>query len=76
MSNRKQILDPLSTLCKIALLSFYENGSKISISDNIVDIQRSSNKQWIIRSWQGDNKDNISLLYNPIFKAIQWYIFP
>ena len=75
MSVRKQILDPLSTLCKLALLTFYENGSKISINDNTIEIQRSESKQWIIRTYRGDNKEHISLLYNPIVKAIQWYIF-
>lgn len=75
MSVRRQILDPLSTLCKIALLSFYDNGSRLSISDNIVEIQKSDNKQWIIRTYRRDNKDHISLLYNPILKAMQWYIF-
>jgi hypothetical protein len=76
MSVRKQILDPLSTLCKIALLTFYENGSKLSIYDNIIEVQRSEGKQWIIRTYRGDCKEHISLLYNPIVKAIHWYIFP
>lgn len=75
MSVHKQILDPLSTLCKIGLLSFYENGSKISITDNIIEIQRSESKQWLIRTYRGDSKEQISLLYNPIIKSIQWYIF-
>lgn len=74
MSVRRQILDPLSTLCKIASLSFYENGSRLSIIDNIVEVQKSDNKQWLLRKYRGDNKEHISLLYNPILKAIQWYV--
>lgn len=75
MNTHKQILDPLSTLCKIASLAFYESGSKISVIDNIVTIQKAENKQWIVRTYRGDTKEHLSLLYNPIFKAIQWYIF-
>lgn len=75
MSTRRQILDPLSTLCKIALLSFYDNGSRLSICDNIVEIQKADSTQWLYRTYRRDNKDHISLLYNPILKAIQWYIF-
>jgi len=75
MSVQRQILDPLSTLCKIATLSFYDNGSRLSIIDNTVEVQKPDGKQWIIRTYRGDNKEHISLLYNPILKAIQWYIF-
>jgi hypothetical protein len=75
MNMRKQILDPLSTLCKIASLSFHENGSKLSIIDNIIEVQKSDNRQWVIRTYRGDSKEHISLLYNPTVKAIQWYIF-
>jgi len=72
---RKQILDPLSTLCKVALLSFHENGSKLSISDNVIDIHKPDRSQWFTRRYRGDTKENISLLHNPINKAIQWYVF-
>lgn len=74
MSTHKQILDPLSTLCKLALLSFYENGSKISISTNIIEIHKNNIGQWALRRYTGASKDQIFLLHNPIIKAIEWYI--
>lgn len=74
-SIHKQILDPLSTLCKIASLSFYDSGSKISVSGNTVEIQRADSGQWLVRRWRGFDRDHISLLYNPIIKSIQWYLF-
>jgi len=74
MSKHKQILDPLSTLCKIALLSFYENGSKISIKENVIEIQKYDTMQFATRKYRGDTKEDISSLYNPIVKAIHWYM--
>lgn len=76
MSVRKQILDPLSTLCKIASLTFYNNGSKIGIYNNTIGIQKlETASEWAIRKIRRDSQENISLIYNPIVKAIQWYIF-
>lgn len=71
----KQILDPLSCLCKLGMLSYYNVGTKISINNNVVHIQDYSTVQWITRTYQGDNKDDVCILYNPILKAIEWYIF-
>ena len=78
MSIRKQILDPLSTLCKLAAISFYDDGSKLHLYDNIIEIEQPYNSElnrWIVRRYRGDTIEHISLLYNPIIKAIQWYIF-
>lgn len=72
--SKKQILDPLSCLCKIAILTFYEKGTKISITNNIITYSKPDNIQWIKRTYFGDGKNNISTLYNPILKAIDWYI--
>jgi hypothetical protein len=72
--SKKQILDPLSCLCKIAILTFYDKGTKISIKDNIILISQPNNMQWIKRTYYGDGKNDISTLYNPILKAIDWYV--
>lgn len=72
--SKKQILDPLSCLCKIAILTFYNKGTKISIKNNIILFSQADNIQWIKRAYYGDGKNDISTLYNPILKAIDWYI--
>lgn len=72
--SKKQILDPLSCLCKIAILTFYDKGTKICITNNIITFSQPDNMQWIKRTFYGDDKNNISTLYNPILKAIDWYI--
>lgn len=74
MSRKKQILDPLSCLCKIGMLAYYKQGTKISITNNIIFFQEPDNIQWVKRTYFGDGKNDISTLYNPILKAIEWYI--
>ena len=74
MSGKKQILDPLSCLCKIGMLAYYCKGTKISITKNIISFQEPDNIQWVKRKYFGDGKNDISTLYNPILKAIEWYI--
>lgn len=74
MSGKKQILDPLSCLCKIGMLAYYNTGTKISITNNIISFQEPNNIQWMKRKYFGDGKNDISTLYNPILKAIEWYI--
>lgn len=74
MSRKKQILDPLSCLCKLGMLAYYEKGTKISITDNIIFLQQPNNVQWVKRKYYGDGKNDIYTLYNPILKAIEWYL--
>jgi hypothetical protein len=74
MSGKKQILDPLSCLCKIGMLAYYNIGTKISITNNIILFQEPNGVQWVKRKYFGDGKNDISTLYNPILKAIEWYI--
>jgi hypothetical protein len=74
MNNKKQILDPLSCLCKLGMLTYYNKGTKISIINNMIHIQELDKIQWIKRTYNGDGKDDISILYNPIIKSIEWYV--
>jgi hypothetical protein len=74
MNNKIQILDPLSCLCKLGMLAYYPIGTKISILNNIIVFQQPDTLQWIKRTYYGDSKNDISVLYNPILKAIKWYI--
>jgi hypothetical protein len=74
MSIKKQILDPLSCLCKLGMLTYYKRGTKISIINNIISFHKPDNVQWVKRTYNGDCKDDIYMLYNPILKAIEWYI--
>lgn len=72
--DKNYILDPLTSLCKLALLYFLPKGTKLGISNHILYIQTYSYHQWIERRLNGDSRRDISNLNAPIIKSIKWYI--
>lgn len=69
----EQILDPMSTIIKLSLIKFYEKGTKISIFENSIELQKPSIFQGAIRWTQGDKRTDLHNLYAPIEKALEWY---
>ena len=69
----KQILDPLTTVIKIALLYFYTDGTKLSICDNTINIQEYNNFQGLIRWIYGDSRDKLYNLKEPIKNCLKWF---
>ena len=63
MSVKKQLLDPLGTLCKLISLSFSEINTKISIQNHVLSIQKPYNYQFVLRMINGDGRENISELF-------------
>lgn len=74
MSLKKQLLDPLGTLCKIVALNFSELHTKISIHDHILSLHKPDNYQSLIRMFNGDSKENVSELFYAIMRIIKWYL--
>jgi len=74
MSAKKQLLDPLGTLCKLVSLNFSEINTKISIHNHSLSLQRPYNYQFMIRWMNGDGKENVSELYHVIIRVIKWYL--
>jgi len=68
------MLDPLSTIIKLALLNKYNNGVKISIQYNIIYIQKKSCYQGLLRWFNSDSKKDLDKLFNPIIYACQKYL--
>ena len=74
MSNDKNfIIDPLTCMIRLAMLSFKKHGTKISILDNKISFNEPSLLQGTIRWSQGDNRDDLHNLYRPILKSLEWY---
>ena len=69
----KQILDPLSCIVRLGLLTFKEKGTKISIANNKIYFQAPNILQGPVRWTYGDARADLHNLCNPIEKAIQWY---
>jgi len=71
--NKKIILEPISCIVKLILLNYKENGTKISISNNSIDFYEPSHFQGFLRNINGDGREDLHNLYNPIIKSLEWY---
>ena len=67
------IIDPLTCLIRLAILNFKPHNTKISIKDNRITYNDPNILQGTIRWTNGDNREDIHNIYNPIIKAIKWY---
>jgi hypothetical protein len=66
IDNTKYILDPLSVIIKLFILSKKKIGCKLCIYNNILHIQDIGAFQSIIRYYYKNTKTDIQYLYNPI----------
>ena len=73
-NNRNQILEPLSTVLKLAMISFKDIGTKIAVSNNKLYLQEPSVFQGTIRYAWGNNREEIHYLLKPIMRCIE--LFP
>lgn len=69
----QQILDPLTCILRLSLLTFKEKGTKISICNNRIYYQAPNILQGPMRWTYGDARGDLHNLCNPIEKAIEWY---
>lgn len=76
MGENKQLLDPLGTLCRLISLNFMEVNTKISIQDHIIKLQKPTYLQSIMRTINGDGRENISELFYCVIRFIKWYLNP
>ena len=70
----KYILDPLSVIIKLAILSKKKVGCKLCVYNNIVYIQEIGAFQSLVRYIYKNNKVDIQYLYNPIQLACIKYL--
>lgn len=76
MSSKKQLLDPVGTMCRLITLNFRSKGTRIGNNNHAIIIQLSSSLQWVQRKLNGDERDNISSLFPVVMRIIEWYISP
>lgn len=67
------VLEPMQVMIQLALLSYSDIGSKISVSNNILIIQKPAVYQGALRWWNGDNKDDLYYLFHAIRRYYKWY---
>ena len=68
------VLDPLTVIIKLAILSNKPLGTKLCITDNIISFQEPGPFQAICRYWFSTNKTDLQYLYNPIELACSHYL--
>lgn len=70
------IIDPLTTICKMALLSYLPDRTKISINNHVLVIQEHTRLQGLERLTNGDSRSDIVNLNVPLIKVVKWYLVP
>ena len=68
------VLDPLSVIIKLTIISNKPVGTKIRIDDNIIYLQEPGPFQALCRYVLKSNKTDIQYLYNPIEIACNHYL--
>jgi hypothetical protein len=68
------IIDPLTTLCKLALLYLLPEKTKLSIGGHILCIQEPTFYQGLQRLGNRDYRTDLSYLNAPLYKAMKWYL--
>jgi len=77
ISTRKErsdmILEPLQVMVQLALLSESPIGTKVSVSDNILQLHPPSYLQGVWRWYNSDGKDDLYYLFHAIRRYYKWY---
>jgi hypothetical protein len=71
---RLYILDPLSVIVKLAIISNKPVGTKLCIQNNIISIQEPGFFQSVCRLYFNSNKTDLQYLYNPIQFACEHFL--
>jgi hypothetical protein len=74
------VLDPFTTMCKLALLSHYPEGTKVMIDGTALDFTKPTSVETMWRSvhnlWVGTRYSRLALsnLRKPLIRSILWYM--
>lgn len=74
LNSKLYILDPMSVIVKLAILSNKPIGTKITIQRNAIEFNDYSFFQGLYRLMNGYNKADLHYLYNPIHFACAAYL--
>lgn len=72
-NNYSEILEPFCCMIKLSLLYYKPEKTKISIINNSIIYQEPNIIQSAIRWKNGDKREHIHNLYNPIQKFLLWF---
>jgi hypothetical protein len=72
-TKKDSILDPLTCIIRLGILEFKPIGTKISLNNNKIKYNDPSVIQGALRWSNGDNREDLHNLFNPLKKAVLWY---
>jgi len=72
VQEKKLILEPISSLLRLILLQYKQSGTKISIYNNSLQYIEPSICQGLLRSVNGDKREDLHNIYSPIIKCMEW----
>lgn len=73
-SDKRQFLDPISTIGKIILLYFNPPKTKLRILDHTVQLVQDNYTEIIYRNWYRDNRGDICVLFPIFIRFIELYL--
>lgn len=68
-----KIIEPMTCLIRLAILSFKKPGTKISIHHNKIYFNKPTLLQGTIRWGYGDKREDINIILKPIMRAVRLY---
>jgi hypothetical protein len=74
INKKQQLLEPMSTIAKLILLNFYEEGTKIYIHSNKINIDPPHNTQFMERFIHGNSRNDVCILGSVLDKYIHFYL--
>lgn len=72
IQDKKLILEPICSILRLILLQYKNDGTKISIYNNSLLYIEPSPCQGLLRSINGDKRDDLHNIYSPIIKCMEW----
>ena len=72
LSSNQEILNPITTMFRLVMVSFSPCGSKLHISNNSLKPDNPTLLQPLTRWFNGSNRTNINNVCNPIRVFIEW----
>ena len=72
-NKKDSILDPLTCLVRLGVLEFKPIGTKISLNNNRIKYNEPNVLQGAMRWTNGDTREDLHNLFNPLKKAVLWY---
>jgi len=74
MTAKSCLLCPIGSICRLILLNFRDEGTKICIADNALTLIAPAYGQALTRLWYNDSRQDICALYYMIVRFIEMYL--